>query len=99
MQNLNYRESIYKQAFIKFGENSQIACAIEEMSELNVELCKLLNGKQEFNNPDHLAKLIDELADVSIMLEQIQYQWKLRNLVTDRVLIKIERLRTRIMDE
>lgn len=48
-----------------FGVESQAVVAIEEMSELQKELCKLLRGKP---NIDHIA---EEIADVEIMLAQM----------------------------
>lgn len=56
---------IYKRAILKFGQQSQVNVAIEEMSELTKELCKLNRGR---NNADHI---LEEIADVYIMLHQM----------------------------
>lgn len=57
--------TVYKRAILKFGQQSQVNVAIEEMSELTKELCKLNRGH---NNTDHI---LEEIADVFIMLYQL----------------------------
>lgn len=57
--------TVYKRAVLKFGQQSQVNVAIEEMSELTKELCKLNRGR---NNIDHI---LEEIADVFIMLYQL----------------------------
>ena len=49
-----------------YGEEKQMIKAIEEMSELQKELCKTLIGK---GNRD---SLVEEIADVQIMLDQLK---------------------------
>lgn len=56
---------VYKRAILKFGQRSQVNVAIEEMSELTKELCKLNRGR---DNRDHI---LEEIADVYIMLHQL----------------------------
>lgn len=58
--------AILEGAIRKFGVRHQVIVAIEEMSELQKELTKWLRGKC---NP---AGLLEEMADVSIMLNQLQ---------------------------
>lgn len=60
------RKEIYQEALDKWGASAQINMAIEEMSELTKELCKRLRG---FDNDRALA---EEMADVMIMMEQMQ---------------------------
>ena len=57
---------IYKKAINTFGESAQMIVALEECSELQKEITKLLRGK---GNLEHLA---EEMADVEIMLEQLE---------------------------
>ena len=61
------RLKVYADALETFGPEVQLAVALEEMSELQKELCKALRG---FVHPFHVA---EELADAAIMLEQIRY--------------------------
>lgn len=56
---------IYKQAIETYGVRAQKLMAIEEMSELTKEICKDFRGKL---NREHL---IEEMADVTIMLDQM----------------------------
>ena len=49
----------------------QCIVAIEEMSELQKELCKFLRGEQYFD-VNHFAHVREEIADVQIMLDQLK---------------------------
>lgn len=57
--------STYKTAIEKWGVALQLDMVIEEMSELTKEICKIKRGRGS------LSDTIDEIADVSIMLEQL----------------------------
>ena len=48
-----------------YGREHQVLIAIEEMSELTKELCKY------FRRFDRKKEIIEEVADVQIMLEQL----------------------------
>ena len=56
---------IYKHALDTFGAESQTLKCLEEMSELQKELCKHSFGE---DNRDHIA---EEIADVLITIEQM----------------------------
>lgn len=56
---------LYKTAIEKFGRNAQMIVAIEELSELQKELTKALRNKAK------ISSIIEEMADVYIMLEQL----------------------------
>lgn len=60
--------ALYEQAVALFGEDHQIVIAIEEMSELTKALAKYLRYG---GNPDILASIQEERADVEIMLNQL----------------------------
>ena len=60
--------ALYEQAVTRFGEEHQIVIAIEEMSELTKALAKYLRYG---GNPDILASIQEERADVEIMLNQL----------------------------
>ncbi len=66
MEETNY-EKIWKFALVKYGERHQIIKAIEEMSELIVELTKYLNGQRM-----RTKELRWEIADVNIMINQLE---------------------------
>lgn len=61
-------KKIYTYLINKFGKKEQITVAIEELSELQKELCKYIRyfGKIDIN---HIS---EEMADVEIMLEQLK---------------------------
>lgn len=60
------KEQLYQHLFCKYGVK-QLYVAIEELSELQKELCKAMRA-EKFNNKN---EIIEEIADVSIMLEQL----------------------------
>ena len=59
----------YNKIIEKFGENNQVLKCVEELNELAQVLCKL-------NSADTggvtLDKVIEEIADVEIMLNQVK---------------------------
>lgn len=57
---------VYGKAVARYGENSRLLLAIEEMSELTKELVKRVRGR------DNMAAISEEIADVEIMLEQLK---------------------------
>lgn len=61
---MNNRLELYQKLISKYGDK-QVVVAIEELSELQKELCKYLRGKLDGCN------LVEEIADVQIMLEQM----------------------------
>ena len=54
-----------------FGKEKQIIKCVEELSELQKELCKSVNGKGNLDN------IIEEIADVEIMLKQLKIIFKI----------------------
>lgn len=65
-----------QQIFDHFGIEAQKMKLIEEMAELTVELAKPRNErvfkKDEINKAcDYINKILDEIADVSVVLDQI----------------------------
>lgn len=73
-----------------FGEEPQLNVAIEELSELQKEICKRRRGME---NKEHLA---EEIADVEVMLEQMKIMFHIRTAVFGWRADKIERLYRRI---
>ena len=80
------RRNTYKVALEKNGLTMQDMVAIEEMSELTKEICKVFRGQ------GNLEALADEIADVSIMLEQLQMFYGLEQTVQDHMDKKVRRL-------
>lgn len=84
------RVAVYKKAIVKYGVEKQMTVAIEEMSEVIKELCKLQRG---IGNRDHLA---EEIADAMIVLEQMRLVFNLNQAVCDKMDEKIEDLQRKV---
>jgi hypothetical protein len=63
------KKGVYERAISTYGPKMQKVVAIEEMSELQKELCKSLRGQ---SNRD---AIVEEIADVEIMLEQLKLMY------------------------
>lgn len=87
------RETVYRTAIEKWGSDAQSTMAVEEMSELTKELCKIKRGKND------VYALADEIADVRIMLEQLCIMYGVKDIVCKCMDMKIERLKKRINEE
>ena len=92
MNKINYedRKNVYQAALRKWGVGLQTMMAVEEMSELTKEICKIKRGKID------LDALADEIADVTIMLEQLREIYGLNDAVCDHMDAKILRLQSRV---
>ena len=84
------RDEILKNALQHYGANSQRIVAIEEMSELIKELCKVFRGEE---NAAHIA---EEIADVRIMLDQLEIMFDCAGAAAAYQAAKVERLRKRL---
>lgn len=83
--------AVLQRALDTYGSALQIiVVTIEEMSELQKELCKYLRGKY---SP---ASIAEEIADVEIMLEQIKMLFCCADDVRSMRRRKGERLKERI---
>ena len=60
------RAKVYFNAIVTYGEKSQITKAVEEMAECIQAICKVCLGGGDFSN------LAEEIADATIMLEQLR---------------------------
>lgn len=88
---LNYFETL-SEAIVTFGEKTQLVVALEELSELQKEICKELRGD---GNPDHIA---EEMADVQIMIDELEIIFGNRGKVAAWQSKKAKRLWDRIME-
>ena len=92
MNKITYEEraKVYDKAKGMFGTAHQLIVAVEEMSEIQKEICKALRG--EVNLPN----LAEEVADATIMLEQIRLLFDINDEVGGIMDAKVERLRQNI---
>lgn len=95
MNKIGYDErlKVYTNALIAYGEEAQCIVAIEELSECAKEICKVLRGK---GDPQHLA---EEIADATIMLEQLRYLFGINEDVCEWMDSKIKRLDAKLKKE
>ena len=88
---MDNQESVYVKLIEKY-KDKQLIVAIEELSELQKELCKNLRGNINKEN------IIEELADVYIMLDQIKVYFSITcNEVKEMIDKKIERTKERLL--
>ena len=77
------KEEIYLKLIQKFGVENQCVVAVEELSELQKEVCKML---RKIGNVHNLA---EEIADVQIILEQLVL---IHNCESEVMLLKQQKL-------
>ena len=92
MNNFTYeeRKQVYDAALGKFGQRMQATVAIEEMSEVIKEITKSMRGEL---NRAHLA---EEIADATIMLEQLRNMFNINDSVESWVDYKIAALQRKV---
>ena len=84
---------VLKRALHTWGEQAQMMMVVEEMSELMKEILKNVNrGK------DNLAEIIEETADVEIMLEQLKENYQIVDKVEAYKSEKIKLIERRLDD-
>lgn len=81
---------LYQRAIDKWGVNGQLTVAVEELSELTKEICKMLRNIGNIND------LAEEVADVEIMCEQLRHIYSIDEDVDDWKKYKLNRLANRL---
>ena len=84
---------VLKRALETWGEQAQMLMVVEEMSELMKEILKNINRKK--NNID---AIIEETADVEIMLEQLKENYQIVEKVEAYKSDKIKLIEQRLND-
>ena len=87
------RLQVYSDAVNLYGIDNQMIVALEELSECQKEICKILRGK---GNRENLA---EEIADATIMLEQLRYIFLINDSVCMAMDAKITRLCNRVFED
>lgn len=82
--------AIYIRALDAYGAQAQTMMCMEEMSELQKELCKHARGA------DNVHQIAEEIADVRIMLDQMELLYGCGVLVADYEQVKLLRLERRL---
>ena len=68
------KETVLKEAVKQWGVDAQCAVAIEEMAELIKELIKLKRADYRYS-AESIQPLIEEVAAVRLMIEQVIYMF------------------------
>lgn len=82
---------LYKRALKDWGKEPQMMQVIEEMAELTKEILKNINRKK-----DNIAELVEETADVEIMLGQLKCCYQIEQKVADYKADKMEKIAQRL---
>ena len=88
--NRTERNDVYAKALKKWGVEMQATVAIEEMSEVIKEITKAMRGEL---NREHLA---EEIADATIMLEQLRQMFNINDSVESWMDYKIAALKRKV---
>lgn len=81
----------YERALKTWGKDAQMLQVIEEMSELTKEILKNINRKK-----DNIAEIIEETADVEIMLEQLKCCYNIARQTEDYKKEKLKKIEQRL---
>ena len=93
MESTRTIEDVFRRAIKKYGASAQKMKAIEECSELIQAVARDLEGQPD---PENIA---EEIADVAIMLDQLQEIYQNREAVALIRKLKARRLRYRMKAE
>lgn len=96
-------KSVLKVTISHYGEQRQVVKAIEELAELQKELSKFIGGCMDgsfVNNTDVRDRTVGlvtaEMADVYVMLEQLQMIFGNKTAVEAIIESKVTRLKHRV---
>ena len=84
------RKKVYRAAIDAWGVDAQQWVVIEELGELQSALSQYRRGRIG------VSDVADEIADATIMLEQLQIMLGVEKLTEQRIEQKLARLRRRI---
>lgn len=97
------RCKVYAAAIEKWGVDNQLHVAIEEMSEVIKAITKILRintaSCSESDISGSLESLVEEIADATIMLEQLQEIFCINSDVYVAMWHKIGRLKERVNND
>ena len=80
------RVKVYTNALIRYGDRKQMVKCVEELAECQQAICKIILGGENFG---HMA---EEIADATIMLEQMRLMFNINDRVCEYMDQKVMRL-------
>lgn len=92
IENAHWQTSVMLRALDVWGCNAQMMQTMEECAELTVALSHL----KRFRTPEARREVIEELADVQIMCEQMKIEFDCHQEVAAKVVEKLARLQRRL---
>jgi len=84
------KKDVYNKAKATWGIDAQVTKAVEELAELQKELCKFLL------DDGNMAHIAEEIADSKIVIEQIELILECKDKVKEFKKAKIRRLSDRL---
>lgn len=93
--NLEQRNEVYQQAIDTWGAQAQMEMANEEATEFALAVRKQIRK----NNDQTFTNLVEEFADIEIMLEQVELMHShlgFRDMVNAQKEYKVKRLKKRL---
>lgn len=96
---ISYDERIMRQTIETYGVQAQCDVAVEEMAELTKAIMKIRRVADDYGKMQAaLDNLLEEIADVDIMIEQMKIMWGPKQVEEYRRK-KLERLDRRLQDD
>ncbi len=95
-------KEILEKAIKKYGTHNQMLKCIEECGELSRAVSRILtelSSGEGFTTNESMANLQEELADVSIMVEQMLMMFGCETDVKQYIAFKLNRLKERLEHE
>lgn len=89
---------VYRDCINTYGNENQELVAIEEMSELTKALLKGRREGADEITPEIMQNIIDEIADVKIMVRQLEIIYDAEDDVDERVTFKTTRQAERLSE-
>jgi NTP pyrophosphatase (non-canonical NTP hydrolase) len=99
---LNMNKNILKKAIEKYGTHNQMLKCIEECGELSRAISRILielSSGDGFTTEESQENLYEELADVSIMIEQMIIMFDCTDEVISWQLKKLKRLNGKLNEQ
>ena len=84
------KKDVYNKAKATWGIDAQVTKAVEELADLQKELCKFILDDGNMGN------ITEEIADVEIMIEQLKLIFENKKAVKVVKRAKIQRLSDRL---
>ena len=91
------RIAVLESAIATFGIRNQKVMTIEEMSELTKALCKERRARTKIERAEARANIIEEIADVYIMLQQLIMIYDKEGECQSAVDYKVDRLEQTVL--